>query len=48
MEDQMPPIEKETGSVMRIMGLFVVIQVAVVLFFVAVVAVFTAAAGNGV
>jgi hypothetical protein len=32
MEDQLPPIERETGSVARIMGLFVVIQVTIVLF----------------
>ena len=38
MEDQLSPIERETGSMARIMGLFVVIQVTVVLFVGAVVA----------
>jgi hypothetical protein len=46
MEDQLPPIEKQTSGVLRIMSLFVVIQVTVVLFFVAVVAFFTAALSN--
>jgi hypothetical protein len=43
MADQLPPIERETGSMARIMGLFIVIQVTVVLFLVAVVAFFAAA-----
>jgi hypothetical protein len=36
MEDQLPPIERETGSLKRFMGLLVLIQVTLVLFVVAV------------
>ncbi len=36
MEDQLPPIETETGSLKRFMGLLVLIQVTLVLFVVAV------------
>jgi hypothetical protein len=36
MEDQLPPIETETGSLKRFMGLLVLIQVTLVSFLVAV------------
>jgi hypothetical protein len=37
MEDKLPPIETETGSLKRFMGLLVLIQVTLVLFVVSLV-----------
>lgn len=45
MEHDIPPIDKGSGGLVRLLGIFVVIQVTIVLFFVFVVAFMTATSG---